>query len=329
MPEYTRYPGHEAPPVGASTNGAGSEEDRAPMRPHLDEDGCIVWDRFFGRDRNDTDWVVEDVLARARGHAIWARGGNGKSEFAQWVALEAARGGHVVVYLDYEMNDDDVEDRFSDFGADKDRTGLDRLVYRLLTDLPPLNRPDGAEALGAFLDKIAARFGETHIVVVIDTIGRAVVGEENSNDTIMDFYRYAGSVLRTRGCTWVRLDHTGHEAEHARGGSAKRDDVDIVWKHERTDGGCKLIADKRRTSWVPERVNFDRQEAPILRYVNVPLSWPAGTQDTAEKLSALHVPINTTVTAACKALREAESGRRTEVVRAAVKWRQVKGASNA
>ena len=91
----------------------------------------VDWPAFWAKDRSEPEWVVEHVLARRRGHAIWAKGGNGKSEFAQWLALRAIEGGHVVVYLDYEMIDDDLFDRLVDFGAGPE-TDLARLRYALI-----------------------------------------------------------------------------------------------------------------------------------------------------------------------------------------------------
>ena len=153
------------------------------------------------------------------------------------------------------------------------------------------------------LDAVEAEFPDAHVVVIIDTIGRAVHGKENDNDTIMDFYRHAGAVLKAHGVTWVRLDHTGHEGEHARGGSAKADDVDVVWQHERTDAGCKLIAHKRRASMDPRGSQLRPSRGPgarlragarLLAGRNVrpgrrarpPGTWPLGAT-TREAQSAL------------------------------------------
>jgi hypothetical protein len=56
--------------------------------------------------------------------------------------------------------------------------------------------------------------------VVIDTVSRAIDGEENSNDTW----------LNQLGIAMIRLDHSGKdETKGMRGGSAKSGDVDAVW----------------------------------------------------------------------------------------------------
>jgi RecA-family ATPase len=90
-------------------------------------------------------------------------------------------------------------------------------------------------------------------VVVIDTVSRAIDGEENSNDTWLAFYLHTGLQLKQLGVSMIRLDHSGKdESKGMRGGSAKAGDVDAFWLLTRlTDTkyvwsaaptGCNLIA---------------------------------------------------------------------------------------
>ena len=44
--------------------------------------GFVDWGDFWGKDRTAPEWLYEDVLARGRGHAIYAKHGTGKSLFA-------------------------------------------------------------------------------------------------------------------------------------------------------------------------------------------------------------------------------------------------------
>lgn len=286
------------------------------------EAGLFVdWTDFWLKDRSAPEWLFEDVLARGRGHSIYAKHGTGKSLFALWISMELVKSGHVVIYADYEMGADDLFDRLSDMGHGPE-TDLQRLRYLLLPDLQPLNSAGGAQEFGAILDEVQAGWPDRHVVAVIDTIGRAVVGEENSNDTILGFYRHTGMELRRRGVTWVRLDHAGHEGTHARGGSAKGDDVDVVWQLSPTDNGIELHADKRRMSWVPEKVALSLVTDPVLRYVPVAQSWPTGTYEAAEALDRLGVPLGESSRSAQDLLKGAGKGRRKQVVLAALKYRQ-------
>ncbi len=281
----------------------------------------VEWDEFWVKSRTDPEWVVPDVLARRRGHAIWAKGGMGKSEFMQWVCLEAIKAGHVCLYLDYEMIDDDLFDRFSDFGYGP-TSDLSRFYYVLIPTLPPLDKREGALALGSLIDRVQAANPGLHVVVLIDTIGRAVVGPENDNSTMLDFYRFTGFELKRREVTWARLDHTGHKEQHARGGSAKQDDVDCVWEHTRTDTGCRLLNHKRRASWIPDRVDFTRNTEPFVTYTRTDYAWPAGTREVAASLDRLDFPVDASARGALVALRDAGEGRAREVVNAAQKYRK-------
>jgi len=123
-----------------------------------------------------------------------------------------------------------------------DPAGLDRLHYVLLPAIPPLDSAEGGAVLHAKVDQLFADYPDRHLVVVIDTIGRAVAGGEKDNDAYLEFERHTGRGLKRRGVTWARLDHGGHEETktHAGGATAKNDDVDLVWNLKRTDKGIEL-----------------------------------------------------------------------------------------
>ena len=291
--------------------------DQAPATPFVD------WAEFWQRDTDDADWVFEDVLARGRGHAIYAPHKTMKSLFALYVAAQCATSTDqtVVVYLDYEMGEEDLSDRLENmgYGAEHD---LSRLKYALLPSLPPLDTPDGARALAAMLDAVQAEWPGYHLMVIIDTIGRAISGEENSSDTFRAFYAHTGMELKRRRVTWVRLDHAGKDpARGQRGTSGKGDDVDVVWRVERTQNGICLHRDLARMPWVPERVTFGLTEDPLC-YRRLVGDWPSGTHETAIVLDRLEIPLNASTRAAQTALKDAGEGRRKQVIVAALKWRR-------
>lgn len=282
----------------------------------------VDWSTFWDRDRKADDWTFEDVLARGRGHSLYAGHKTGKSLLMLFISAHVAlRPGNVVVYLDYEMGEDDLHERLVDMGYGP-ADDLSRLLYALLPSLPPLDTPEGARALDELLDGVQSRHPDEHLTVIIDTTGRAVQGDEDKADTIRSFYRWTGIGLKRRGATWARLDHAGKDVTKGqRGTSAKGDDVDVVWRVERDDTGLLLRRDASRMSWVPERVAFIRLDDP-LRYVRAAVAWPAGTADCAADLTALGVPVDTSSTTALAALRAAGKSRRKAVVLAALKYRK-------
>lgn len=283
----------------------------------------INWAEFWAKDRNEPEWLLDRILARGRGHALYAKRKAGKSLLMLWCALQLVRAGHVVIYLDYEMTDDDLEERLSDLGCGAE-TDLSLLRYALLPSLPPLDTAPGGVALLDIVDREQIEHPKLHVATVIDTIGRAAAGDENDADTIQAFYRHTGIGLKRRGVTWARLDHAGKDAERGqRGSSAKGDDVDVVWRLVPIEGGVELVRDVARMSWVPERVPLRMQLEPVLDYIPEEASWPAGTAGAAEALDRLGVPLDASRRTASKALAENGHGARTQVVAAALRWRRM------
>jgi hypothetical protein len=301
-----------------------AEEHTNGARFDADLPEPLDWAALWDHDDSAEDFLVAPVIAKGRSHEIYAGAKSGKSELVLYLAAMRCEGLAVldspagepidIVYIDLEMTEDDVRDRLADMGFAG--TVFKHFHYYLLPALPPLDTREG----GAMLARIAARHGA--VLVIIDTIGRAVGGEENTADTIQAFHRHTGVVLKAAGVAVVRLDHGGKDlAKGARGSSAKVDDVDVVYRLERTDGGTKLTTTHRRVSWVPERIDFVRDESPV-RYGLVPFSWPAGTTETARMLDALGAPLETSRRAARRLLEGKEEGRRNEVISAALKWRR-------
>jgi hypothetical protein len=105
---------------------------------------------------------------------------------------------------------DDLFDRVKDMGYGYG-TDLSRVRYALLPTLRPPDTADGARALIGLVDSVQGEWPDHHLVLITDTIGRAVSGKENDSDTFRDFYKHTGIELRRRAVTWVRLDHEGKD----------------------------------------------------------------------------------------------------------------------
>jgi hypothetical protein len=296
---------------------------RKALAPTPNAGPFIDWSTFWDRDYNAAEWIYPDVLARGRGHALYATHKTGKSLLMLYVAAQIATGDDpaVVIYLDYEMTEADLFDRLDNmgYGAASD---LSRLRYALLPVLPPLDTEQGADALTAIVDGVQGEYPEHHLVVIIDTISRAVCGEENSADTFRAFYNHTGIRLKQRGITWARLDHAGKDPMRSqRGSSSKGDDVDVVWKLTATESGVCLYRDVARMPWVPDKVQFGLSECP-LTYTRLAGDWPAHTGELANILDRLDVPMGATVRDARAALKKADEAWRTNVVTAALRWRR-------
>jgi hypothetical protein len=290
-------------------------------------DMLLDWADFWANDHGDAEWIAEPVIPRGRSTAMFAPGGTGKSLLSLYIATSVAVGRPIfgrkidpcnVLYLDYEMTADDLAERLGNmgYGPDSDLSGLH---YALLPGLPGLDQPEGGKAVLRMAEIVDAQ------LVVIDTFGRAVHGDENEADTVRSWYRNTGLHLKHAGRAFLRVDHAGKDVEKGqRGTSAKNDDVDVVWQMVAGDGGTfTLKAKKRRMSWVPEKVELVMREDDVLEFNLLHGdAWPAGTADCAKALDALGVPLDATVRTSMQLLKDAGKGRRQDVVRAAVRYRR-------
>lgn len=284
-------------------------------------DFFVSWSDFWTRESLDEEWLIPEVIALGRAHVIYAGHKQGKSLYTLWSAAQVAieREDVDVIYLDYEMTQSDLRERLEDMGHGPE-VDFSRLHYALLPMLAPLDTLEGARELLEIVTRV--RRPECHVYVVIDTMGRAVEGEENSNDTTRAFYRYTGSALKRAGVTWARLDHAGKDATKGqRGGSAKGDDVDVIWKLIRGDDGIKLHCDAARMSWVPQEVVFRMTDEP-LTYTKAPKIVAAGVSELIEVLDRLGVSSTAPLSEVSSALRGAGCGKRKAIIVEAQKARR-------
>jgi hypothetical protein len=102
-------------------------------------------------------------------------------------------------------------------------------------------------------------------VIIIDTVSRAVGGEENDNDTWLAFSRHTGLEVKRAGLTLIRLDHAGKdERKGQRGGSAKSGDVDAVWRlTKETETLLTLTCEAHRFPLDQAELTIDRTTIPL------------------------------------------------------------------
>ena len=226
----------------------------------------------------DEQWLVEPILPRGRQTSIYAKGKAGKSLIGleiscalasgRPVGQEAARPPQHVVYIDFEMTPSDLQERLLslEYAPKHDdwQPLIEHLHYYMLQPFSPFDTREGGNELLEIVDRHDAQ------LVTIDTLIRSVEGEENSSDTIKNFNRYTGQRIKALGRTLLRIDHAGKDSTRGqRGSSAKRDDVDLVWRLTVEPGAdegiqnIRLLNDASRMSWVPQQVNIKRHEYPL------------------------------------------------------------------
>jgi hypothetical protein len=293
---------------------------------HAAPDILLDWDAFWNNDRGEAEWLAEPVIPAKRSVALFAPGGDGKSLFVLWLAAGLATGKRLlappcdpinVLYLDYEMTEDDLAERLENMGYGPD-SDLSHLHYALLPSLPGLDQPEGGKVVVELARKVDAQ------LVIIDTFGRAVHGDENDADTVRAWYRWTGLNLKAEGRAFVRIDHAGKDLDKGqRGTSAKNDDVDVVWRWTKQDGGAfKLVAKKRRMGWVPESIDLTKNEYPVSYSILGGHTYPPGTRELAATLDALGVPVDTSRRYAGDVLKAAGKGARNALLGSAIRWRK-------
>lgn len=244
----------------------------------------IDWHELWADDEPDEDWLVEPLIAAGRLVSVYSAPKVGKSLLMLELAagLNAGRGvlGQPardpvrVLYVDFE-NDPrgDIRQRLKamDYGPDD----LADLTYYSFPTLAALDSRQGG------LELLATTRRERADLVVIDTVSRAVNGEENSNDTWLQFYRETGLRLKRDGIACVRLDHAGKDLTRGqRGGSAKSGDVDAVWNLTKIGADLfSLRCEASRQALPVDTLTLARRAGP-LRHV------PSGFDDEVAPAAA-------------------------------------------
>jgi len=226
----------------------------------------VNWQEFWNQDHKAEDWIAYPLIARGRQTALFAVSKEGKSYIALACVAALATGKPIfgrpaqdpvhVLYLDYEMTAADLMERLDNLGYTRE-DNLTHLHYALIPSLPPLNTYEGAAAVMKLVELTGAQ------VVVIDTTGRAVEGEENSADTYREFARTTGLALKGAGIALLRTDHAGKDkgkTQGQRGSSAKNDDVDIVYHLQREGHTIKLTRVFSRIGWAPVEVELVEEQ---------------------------------------------------------------------
>lgn len=236
----------------------------------------LDWAELFDSEDEEEEWIAYPFLPARRTVALYSAPKAGKSLLMLEIAVDISRGKsplgysdklrpaglHKVAYIDFE-NDPrgDIKTRLIAMGYTKETATkeLGNLVYFTFPNLAKLDTAAGASDL--------IRHCETYgcDVVVIDTISRAIGGEENDNDTWLSLYRHTGLALKKAGIACIRLDHSGKDVERGmRGGSAKYGDVDAVWKLTPiTETMVRLECTDHRFPLTETEITLTRESDPL------------------------------------------------------------------
>lgn len=230
----------------------------------------LDWEALWADDTEE-EWIVEPLLAARRLVALYSAPKVGKSLLMLELAAGMADGRPLLgnpptepirtLYVDFE-NDPrgDVRSRLESMGYRPEH--LANLCYLSFPTMGKLDTATGAEHLMAAISHYRCK------VVVVDTVSRSVEGDENENDTWLNFYRHTGLRLKQAGISLIRLDHSGKdETKGQRGGSAKSGDVDAVWRMSKTGEELfTLVCEAQRFAFTDKVVDLQRLDEPHLHH---------------------------------------------------------------
>jgi hypothetical protein len=219
-------------------------------------------------DETEQEWIAEPLLPARRLVALYSAPKVGKSLLMLEIAAGIAAGFPLfgtqrtkqarVLYVDFE-NDPrgDVRERLRNMGYTPQH--LENLCYLSFPTMAGLDSERGS------LELLTTAQTYECDVVVIDTVSRSVSGEENENDTWLNFYRHTGLKLKQAGMSMIRLDHSGKdESKGQRGGSAKSGDVDAVWRlTKRGDDLIELFCEANRFPIARNQITLRREDDPL------------------------------------------------------------------
>jgi hypothetical protein len=246
------------------------EDTDDPLAAIREKFPILDWHKLWA-DTEEEEWICEPLIPARRLTAIYSAPKVGKSLLMLEIAVRVSRGESVfgypakpprpVLIADFE-NDPrgDIRTRLQAMGyAPGDLTNVKIMSF------PSLAALDTAEG-GRELIEASIAYGCE--IVIIDTISRAVKGDENENDTWLNFYRHTGLLAKQAQIAIVRLDHAGKDlSKGQRGGSAKGGDIDALWFMKSiTDTLISLECESARFP-ITERHLTLRRETDPLRHV--------------------------------------------------------------
>ncbi|MGO9964461.1 MAG: AAA family ATPase [Acidimicrobiales bacterium] len=297
---------------------------------------AIDWPTFWTEDFPDEDWVLEPLVPVGGQVSLFSQAKAGKSLLVLEMVAAAVTGRSVLgqratepiraMYVDQEMTRRELRDRLESFGYGP-QDDLGGLVYYQLQRYPPLDTPEGGDAILAD--------AEAHGVdiVVLDTACRVVDGEEDRADTWQAFYRNTGLALKNAGIALLRLDHAGKDkGKGARGSSAKNDDVDGVFllevvAEDKAEGTAtiRLSNTHRRGELLHDlTVHRTRTEDGLTAHVLAETGYVGGVAGVAAEMDRLGVPVAVGVREGERLFKAAGGTGRLTTIRDAIKYRKTR-----
>lgn len=297
----------------------GSEETKPKVERLSDLE--VDFKKLFSKDTIRREFLLEPWISTGSQIALFSTPKQGKSLLALDIAVTLATGRAglgmdarepiSVLYLDLENTEQDLLERLESMGLGEGDDLSNLHYFSPGMGIPPLDSKEGGEWMSRVIEEIQPQ------LVIIDTMARAVDGEENSADTYRRYYRHVGLLLKSKKIAMLRLDHSGKDASKGqRGSSDKAGDVDAVYKLEQSFDSktITLTCTHKRISWLAPEVKYRKLDEP-LRHVPDAQPFTQAGIDLANVLDELEVSLDASRPEIIDALKKATGkGKRAETI---------------
>jgi hypothetical protein len=233
----------------------------------------------------EPEWLVEGMFCRGDYWSLFGPSEVGKSLLALDWALQMARNGIRVLYLDMENPSHVLKARFKKMGAKYE--DFVNLRLEQFPEMGDLALAAGAKQLHEKVDKHKAE------VVILDTISKfSQTGQATHSDRWQKMYNESFKPLLAKGISIGQLDHTGlSDKTRERDSSAKRDNVSVAWAVTwRGKDKLTMTRAKNRPNYQsPGSIAVQRVDEPFLTH-HYGQSVPDEIRRALEELDRLGVP---------------------------------------
>ena len=219
------------------------------------------------RDRKrEVEVLLPGLLLKGQSHLFYGASDTGKSWLAQYASRETVQEGLPVLYFDLENLSDVMEERMLEALAVSQDDVDDHFYY-----YPSIELTLDKESKTCFAGLLGS-FSEPGLIVWDSLLGfLSLAGlKEDASDDFEKWARFYLDHAREQGWTSMVLDHTGHNATHARGSSRKTQAVQVAFKVEKpqsfdrtSSGRQKLTREKDRLAYLPEKIEVSLGGTPF------------------------------------------------------------------
>jgi len=223
-----------------------------------------------GREYEDIDWIVDDLIPEQAVGMIFGASGTFKSFIAIDLCCHMANG---MDFIGKETRKAPVLYLASEGGA-----GIYRRIQAwhkhhglpisddiwLVTTPLILTVKEQLEALVAAMHRMKVK----PALVVIDTLSQTFAGDENSSNDIASYIRAINTDVRAQfGCSAIIIHHTGHNAsDRPRGSSAMMANLDFllgVFKPDPEAPTARVMVSKQKDGDKLEDMYFTMEHMPL------------------------------------------------------------------